>query len=96
MVLAIEDLKHHLDILSSIKEVISQSEAEFYAKVDMVADHAFDDQCTGSNPRYPLISDLKDLLIQAYHGDLPLKIVQNRNGGSKKIEVLGEPQPLLS
>lgn len=95
LVLAIEDLKSRLHIPSSIKEVISETEAEFYAKVDLLADNAFDDQCTGSNPRYPLIDDLKDLLIQAYHGDLPLKIVENRHGKSKNIEVGVEPQPLL-
>ncbi len=96
LVLAIEQLKRRLDIPSAIKDVIPESEAEFYAKVDSLADQAFDDQCTGANPRYPLISDLKELLIQAYQGDLPFKIVQNRNGSSKKVEVLGDPQPLRS
>jgi acetaldehyde dehydrogenase / alcohol dehydrogenase len=33
-----------------------------------MSEQAFDDQCTGANPRYPLISDLQNLYIQAYHG----------------------------
>jgi acetaldehyde dehydrogenase/alcohol dehydrogenase len=40
--------------------------------LDDVADRAFDDQCTVSNPRYPMISELKALLLRAYHGDSPL------------------------
>lgn len=42
----------------------------FYDQVEWMAEQAFDDQCTGANPRYPLIEDLKSLYIQAYEGDL--------------------------
>jgi len=38
------------------------------AKVDELAEHAFDDQCTGANPRYPLISELKEVLIASFYG----------------------------
>ncbi|MGK7943223.1 MAG: bifunctional acetaldehyde-CoA/alcohol dehydrogenase [Microcystaceae cyanobacterium] len=96
LVLAIENLKHRLDVPSAIKDVIPESEAEFFAKIDSLADQAFDDQCTGANPRYPLISDLKELLTQAYHGNLPFTIVQNNNGNGAKIDVACDPQPLLS
>lgn len=69
---AIEALKQQVGIPRSIREATSISEAEFLAKLDDVADRAFDDQCTVSNPRYPMISELKALLLRAYHGDSPL------------------------
>ncbi len=43
-------------------------EALFLAKLDEVAEEAFDDQCTGANPRYPLISELKQILLDSYYG----------------------------
>ncbi|WP_369799929.1 hypothetical protein [Thermosipho sp. 1063] len=46
------------------------SEEEFYARLDQIAEYAFDDQCTPANPRYPLISEIKQLYINAYHGKL--------------------------
>ena len=61
----IEELKATINIPKSIKE-FGIDEKEFMAKVDAMAEQAFDDQCTGSNPRYPLISELKDLYIQSY------------------------------
>lgn len=69
---AIEALKQQVGIPRSIREATSISEAEFLAKLDDVADRAFDDQCTVSNPRYPMISELKTLLLRAYRGDSPL------------------------
>jgi len=77
LITAIEDLKREVDIPSSIREVISESESQFLAKVDELSEHAFDDQCTGSNPRYPLISDLKQLFIDAYYGRLQDDIPTN-------------------
>ncbi|MEM8602669.1 MAG: bifunctional acetaldehyde-CoA/alcohol dehydrogenase [Cyanobacteria bacterium P01_H01_bin.121] len=68
LIAAIETLKRQLDIPASIKEAAPISEAEFMTKLDDLADQAFDDQCTGANPRYPLIADLKQLLVDAYHG----------------------------
>ncbi|MEG3435565.1 bifunctional acetaldehyde-CoA/alcohol dehydrogenase [Pannus brasiliensis CCIBt3594] len=95
LVLAIESLKRELDIPSSIKEVIPESEAEFMAKLESIADQAFDDQCTGSNPRYPLIEDLKTLLIQAYHGTLPLQVAVNGHGNVSLADLKLDPQPLV-
>jgi acetaldehyde dehydrogenase/alcohol dehydrogenase len=43
-------------------------EADFLAKLDSVATDAFDDQCTGANPRYPLIRELKTILLDSYYG----------------------------
>jgi len=69
---AIEDLKRRVGIPGSIREATAVSETEFLAKLDEVADRAFDDQCTVSNPRYPMISELRDLLLKAYRGEPPL------------------------
>jgi len=65
---AIENLKQELDIPLSIKEVLPDQEREFYDKVEEMAEQAFDDQCTGANPRYPLMRDLKELYILSYQG----------------------------
>ncbi len=64
----LEELKGELDIPKSIKAA-GVPEKEFLSKVDELAEEAFDDQCTGANPRYPLISELKQLLIDSYYGD---------------------------
>lgn len=94
LVLAIECLKREIGIPSSIKAVIPESEAEFMAKLDHLAEQAFDDQCTGANPRYPLIEDLKTLLIQAYHGTLPLEVAVNGHGNVSLADLKLDPQPL--
>lgn len=67
LIQAIEDLKAQLDIPATIAEVVGKDkEPEFLSKLDMLADQAFDDQCTGANPRYPLIKDLRDILEHAW------------------------------
>ncbi|GAB1542398.1 bifunctional acetaldehyde-CoA/alcohol dehydrogenase [Scytonema sp. NUACC21] len=68
LVEAVENLKRELEVPTTIKETLSQPEQEFYARVEEMAERAFDDQCTGANPRYPLIGDLKELYILAYLG----------------------------
>lgn len=65
---AIENLKRELDIPLTIKEALSGDDKIFYEQVEKMAEQAFDDQCTGSNPRYPLIRDLKELYTLAYCG----------------------------
>ncbi|NEQ76530.1 MAG: bifunctional acetaldehyde-CoA/alcohol dehydrogenase [Okeania sp. SIO2C9] len=82
LIAAIEELKSQVGIPKAIKDVVSVSEAEFFAKLDDLADQAFDDQCTGSNPRYPLISDIKQLLTNAYHGDLATSGELNGDGAA--------------
>ena len=64
---AIEKLKAELNIPKCIKDA-GVNEADFLAKVDALSEEAFDDQCTGANPRYPLITEIKDLYIKAYYG----------------------------
>ncbi|MDR2166997.1 MAG: bifunctional acetaldehyde-CoA/alcohol dehydrogenase, partial [Clostridiales bacterium] len=67
LIAAINGLKDTLEIPKTI-QAAGVLEADFLAKLDYMAENAFDDQCTGANPRYPLISELKQLYINAYYG----------------------------
>jgi acetaldehyde dehydrogenase/alcohol dehydrogenase len=92
LIAAIEDLKQQVGIPSAIKDATAVTEGEFMAKVEDVAEQAFDDQCTGSNPRYPLIKDLQQLLIDAYRGDLAVSVSASGNGnGAVKEGATEEP-----
>jgi acetaldehyde dehydrogenase / alcohol dehydrogenase len=64
---AIDDLKAKVGIKKSIKDY-GIDEKDFLANLDDMVDQAFDDQCTGANPRYPLMSEIKDLYLKAYYG----------------------------
>ena len=44
------------------------TEAQFLEKLDAMTEDAFDDQCTGANPRYPLLSEIKQMYLNAYYG----------------------------
>ena len=44
------------------------SEEDFLATLDEMSENAFNDQCTGANPRYPLISEIKSLYLDAFYG----------------------------
>jgi acetaldehyde dehydrogenase / alcohol dehydrogenase len=63
----IDELKKTIGIPASI-QAAGVNEADFIAKLDELAEDAFDDQCTGANPRYPLISELKELLLASFYG----------------------------
>jgi len=63
----IERLKQDLEIPASI-QAAGVPEAEFLAKLDLLAIDSFDDQCTGANPRYPLIDELRTILLDSYYG----------------------------
>lgn len=64
---AITKLKKDTNIPLSIKDM-GISEKEFMSKLDTLVEQAFDDQCTGANPAYPLMSEIKQLYINAYKG----------------------------
>ena len=49
-------------------EVITVKEDEFKKNLDLLVERAFDDQCTGANPAYPLMEDIKNLYMDAYKG----------------------------
>ena len=63
----VEQLKSQIGIPPSI-QAAGVDEDLFMSKLDELAEEAFDDQCTGANPRYPLISELKNILIASYYG----------------------------
>jgi acetaldehyde dehydrogenase/alcohol dehydrogenase len=63
----IEQLKTTIGIPGSIQDA-GVNEADFIAKLDELAEDAFDDQCTGANPRYPLIKELKQVLLDSFYG----------------------------
>jgi len=65
---AVWKLMEMLNIPTSIK-ACGVDEKEFFAKVPELAEHAFEDQCTTANPRYPLIADLEELYRKAYYGE---------------------------
>lgn len=67
LIQGIEKLKAELNIPSSI-QAWGVSEEDFLAVVDELSVKAFDDQCTGSNPRYPLISQIKQLYLDSFYG----------------------------
>ena len=64
----IKKLNADLEIEKCFKDA-GIDEAEFMSKVDTLADRAFEDQCTTANPRVPLVSELKQILIDAYYGN---------------------------
>ncbi len=64
----IKKLSEDVGIPKSFKEA-GISEDEFMSKVDMIADRAFEDQCTSANPRVPLVEEIKQMLIDSYYGN---------------------------
>ena len=65
---AVKQLNKDLNIPSSLKEA-GINEQEFLAKLDMLSENAHDDQCTGANPRYPLVEEIKEIFKKAYYGE---------------------------
>lgn len=63
----IDRLKVKIGIKSSIKEY-GIDETDFLNRLDDMVEQAFDDQCTGANPRYPLMSEIKQMYLNAYYG----------------------------
>ena len=67
LIKAIDDLKELVGIKKTIKEY-GIDEKDFLDRLDEMVEQAFDDQCTGANPRYPLMSEIKELYLNAYYG----------------------------
>lgn len=63
----INELKEHIGIKKSIREY-DIDEQNFIDRLDEMTEQAFDDQCTGANPRYPLMSEIKQMYLNAYYG----------------------------
>ena len=64
---AVDELMTEINLPKSIRE-FGVKEEEFMANLDVLVERAFDDQCTGANPRYPLMSEIKKLFLDAYEG----------------------------
>lgn len=64
----IDELKMDIELPMTIKEA-GVDEQKFLASLDEMSENAFNDQCTGANPRYPLISEIKELYLKAYYGE---------------------------
>lgn len=67
LIRAIDELKEKIGIKKTIKEY-GINEEEFLNRLDEMSKQAFDDQCTGANPRYPLIEEIKEMYLNAYYG----------------------------
>ena len=65
---AIEDLKAQVGIKKTIRDY-GVEEEKFLATLDEMVEQAFDDQCTGANPRYPLMKEIKEMYLKAYYGE---------------------------
>ena len=68
LITKIQEMNEKLNIPKSFKDA-GIDETEFTAKVDLIADRAFEDQCTTANPRVPLVSEMKQILIDSYYGN---------------------------
>ena len=67
LIAKIEELKEKIGIKKTIKEY-GIDEQDFLNRLDEMTEQAFDDQCTGANPRYPLMSEMKEIYLKAYYG----------------------------
>ncbi len=67
LIKALNDLKKFIGIPDSIREW-GIDEQDFLSRLDEMCEQAFDDQCTGANPRYPLISEIRQMYLNAYYG----------------------------
>ncbi len=67
LIKALDELKARVGIKPTIKDYV-ENEEDFLARLDDMVEQAFDDQCTGANPRYPLMSEMKQMYLNAYYG----------------------------
>ncbi len=67
LIKAIDELKEKIGIKPTIKDY-GVDEEKFLSTLDEMVEQAFDDQCTGANPRYPLMSEIKQMYLNAYYG----------------------------
>ena len=68
LIAKIEALKERVGIKKTIRDY-GVKEEDFLATLDEMVEQAFDDQCTGANPRYPLMSETKAMYLKAYYGE---------------------------
>ncbi len=67
LISALDVLKDKIGIKKTIRDYVPNEE-DFLNRLDSMTEQAFDDQCTGANPRYPLMSEIKQMYLNAYYG----------------------------
>lgn len=67
LIKSVNDLKTRVGIKPTIRDYVP-NEQDFLDRLDAMVEQAFDDQCTGANPRYPLMSEIKQMYLNAYYG----------------------------
>ena len=67
LIAAVDELKAKIGIRKTIRDY-GIDETDFLTRLDSMVEQAFDDQCTGANPRYPLMSEIKQMYLNAYYG----------------------------
>lgn len=67
LIAKVEELKETIGIKKTIRDY-GVDEKYFLETLDQMVEQAFDDQCTGANPRYPLMSEMKEIYLKAYYG----------------------------
>ena len=68
LIAAVEELKARIGIRKTIRDY-GIDEQDFLDRLDEMTEQAFDDQCTGANPRYPLLKEIKQMYLNAYYGE---------------------------
>ncbi len=92
LIAKINTLKARVGIKETIKDY-GIDEAKFLESLDEMTEQAFDDQCTGANPRYPLMSEIKQMYLNAYYGkhfaepEMPPKIINDAENGNENKKV---------
>ena len=87
---AIEELKKKVGVKKSIRDY-GITEKDFLASLDEMAEQAFDDQCTGTNPRYPLISEIRQMYLNAYYGSRQTKSKPEKAGDNEDKDAKATP-----
>lgn len=67
LIAALDALKEKIGIKKTIRDYVPDEE-DFLNRLDSMTEQAFDDQCTGANPRYPLMGEIKQMYLNAYYG----------------------------
>ena len=67
LITALDVLKEKIGIKKTIRDYVPDEE-DFLNRLDSMTEQAFDDQCTGANPRYPLMGEIKQMYLNAYYG----------------------------
>ena len=83
LIKAIEELQAKVNMPKTIQDA-GVSEVKFFETIDEMVEQAFDDQCTGANPRYPLMSELKEMYITSYYGKKEEVKVENKKSKKNK------------